>query len=535
MTTAEANIPATEISAYELAAQKQQQKKPARGLTQRAYLNAFSSFIDYGAKVATVSIVTPLVVAGLGNSMFGVWQMLSRLVTYMQAADGRPTQALKWVIANRQADADFDAKRRQIGSALGVWVMFLPVILGLGVVMVWMAPVVTKVPAEMYLTVRFTCALLVLNFLLTNLVALPESVLRGMNLGYKRMGLQASLNILGGALTFGALYMGWGLKGLASAQVALTLLTGAMFWLVVKKYVPWFGIARSSLKEVRAFLKVSIWWFAWTLINRLLLASDILILGFVASTSAVTVYALTSFAGQTLLSIVTMLIGAVTPGLGGVIGEKKFEKASALRREMRTVSWLLLTAIGSTILLWNRSFISLWVGEERFAGFWPNLLIVLMVAQFVFIRNDAHLIDLTLQLKEKVLMGAIAAVLSIGLSALLIPRLGIVGLCLGMISGRMVLTVSYPFIINSFLGRPADRRLGEALRRALTTLSIYGASGYLGRLWLADNWLVWAACVGVSFAVSLGVASMAGLSTEMRRSLFLRLSMIRGLRASRGV
>jgi hypothetical protein len=250
----------------------------------------------------------------------------------------------------------------------------------------------------------------------------------------------------------------------------------------------------------------------------------------------VTVYALTSFAGQTLLSIVTMLLGAVTPGLGGVIGRKQFEKASALRQEMITMSWLLLTAIGSTILLWNRSFIFLWVGEERYAGFWPNLLIVLMVGQFVFIRNDAQLIDLTLQLREKVIMGAIAAALSIGLSALLIPSLGIVGLCVGMIAGRMVLTISYPLIINSYLGRPARMlRLNGLLRRALTTLFIFAVSGYYGRELLADNWFVWVLCVAVSFALAFSLALVAGLSAETRRGIITRASMIRGLRASRGM
>ncbi|HEX8423022.1 MAG TPA: hypothetical protein VF634_06405, partial [Pyrinomonadaceae bacterium] len=93
-----------------------------------------------------------------------------------------------------------------------------------------------------------------------------------------------------------------------------------------------------------------------------------------------------------------------------------------------------------------------------------------------------------------------------------------------------------PFIINSYFGREhATRRLGDALRRALTTLSIYAVSAYLGQFWLADDWFEWAACVGLSFALALSLAMMAGLGAETRRSLVMRLSMIRGLRASRGV
>src|SRR5215213_129726 len=212
-----------------------QPRKPAGGLTQKAYLNAFSTLLDYGAKVVVLSIVTPLLVTALGRSMFGVWQMLSKLVAYMSAADGRPTQALKWVIAHDQAIEDDEAKRRHVGSALGVWLIFLPVITVVGLVLVWVAPIITKVPEGMYWIIRLTFGLLVLEFLVTNLAALPESVLRGMNLGYKRMGLQASLSVVWGVLMVVAVYAGSGLVGLAGAQVVLGALTGALYWFVVKK------------------------------------------------------------------------------------------------------------------------------------------------------------------------------------------------------------------------------------------------------------------------------------------------------------
>ena len=512
----------------------EQTRKPSKkGLTQKAYLNAISIMLDYGAKILVLSIVTPILVAGLGRSLFGVWQMLSRLVTYMQAADGRPTQALKWVIAHEQASDDDEMKRRHVGSALGVWIVFLPVILLVGGALVYVAPVVTKVPVEMYWIVRLAIALLVLEFLVTNLVALPESVLRGMNLGYKRMGLQASLEVVGGVLTVGAFYVGAGLVGLAGAQVILGALAGAFYWLVVKKYVPWFGIAKPRRAEVRSFLKLSIWWFAWTSINRLLMASDIIVLGIVATTSAVTTYSLTGYAALTLLQITSMLLGAVTPGLGGVIGLKQYEKAARLRAEMMKLTWVVLAATGSAILLWNRSFINLWVGPEHYAGAWSNLLIVVLMVQLIFIRNDAFVIDLTLQMREKVVVGAIASVISIALSTLLIPRWGIVGLCLGMIAGRLMLTIAYPLIVSRQLEQPRRLPWRALVRPVLAMAAMFAASCYLGQLLVVEHWVVWFVCAGTSFALALGVALFAGLDAASRGPLVKRLMMIRTLRGVR--
>lgn len=500
-----------------------------RGLTHKAYLNAFASLLDASVKGGVLAVVTPLVVNGLGSSVFGVWQILARLITYMHAADGRPTQALKWVIANRQADNDDELKRRHVGSAMAVWLLFLPVLIGISSLLVWISPYIAKVPAEMHATVRLTAGLLVANFFLIQLVSLPESVLRGMNLAYKRMGWQAALNVIGGVLTVGALYLGSGLVGLAVGQVILAALTGMLFLAVVKRYVPWFGVSRPLLSEVRTFFKLSVWWFAWTTVSKFLMASDILILGMVASSSDVTTYTLTSFAGTSLLSLVTIALAAVAPGLGGLIGQKKFEHAAAVRTEMMTVSWLLLTAVGSTILVWNRSFIYLWVGPQHYSGFWANLLNVLMIVQLIYIRNDSYFIDLTLQLREKVIMAVIAAIISIGASALLIPRLGIAGLCLGMLLGRLALTISYPFVVNKRLGRSNRAELTDALRPAVVMTLMFGVSAYLGTLLLAKNLFIGAVCCGLSFALALGVGLSTGLNRESRSTLIKRLTMLRTL------
>ena len=508
-------------------------KKRDKALTHTAYLNGFASLLDTLVKGGVMAFVTPILVSSLGSSLFGIWQILGRMVTYMHAADGRPTQALKWVIANRQSVDDDETKRRHVGSAIGVWLLFLPLLVVISAVLIWISPYITRVAADQYRSIRVTCALLVVNFLLIQLVSLPEAVLRGMNLGYKRLGLQASLNIVGGALALGALYIGAGLIGLAGAQAILTALTGVLFLAVVKKYVAWYGVSRPSWAEVRSFLKLSGWWFAWTTIHKFIIASDILILGVVASASAVTTYSLTNFAGLTLLSLVTIVLAAVMPGLGSVIGEKQFERANTLRAEMTAASWLLLAAIGSTILIWNRSFIHLWVGDQHYAGTLANLLMVLMIVQLIFIRNDAYVIDLTLELREKVMMGVVAAAVSIALSAILIPHLGIAGLCLGMILGRLSLTISYPIVINKRFGLKRLPNLKSVIRPALTMVVMFGGSAFLSRQLLVDKWLVWAVCAVLTFCLTLGLASLVGLSSDVRRSLQKRLGMLRTVFESR--
>src|SRR5438105_1859407 len=181
-------------------------------LTRRASLTALASLLDYFVKAGVSLVVTPILVGGLGRTLYGVWEMLGRIVGYMAATDGRPTEALRLVISQQQ-DLDAPTKRRSVGAAVVVWLLMIPLVALVGGTLAWFAPHLTHSPADHYTEVRIACAFLVASFLFTGLAAIPESVLRGMNLGYKRMGLQASLSIIAGGLAACAVHAGWGLPG----------------------------------------------------------------------------------------------------------------------------------------------------------------------------------------------------------------------------------------------------------------------------------------------------------------------------------
>src|SRR5690606_7005442 len=145
-----------------------------------------------------------------------------------------PTHALRAVVAWHQAREDDAVKRRYVGAGFVVWLLFLPAVLGAGALLAWLAPLVTDAaPAERD-AVRAAAAWLVAGFALLGLASVPEAVLRGMNLGYRRMGLQAGIAVVGGGLTVIAVRRGLGLAGVGAAQAAVAALTGVCFLLIVK-------------------------------------------------------------------------------------------------------------------------------------------------------------------------------------------------------------------------------------------------------------------------------------------------------------
>src|SRR2546430_16358770 len=230
------------------------------------------------------------------------------------------------------------------------------------------------------------------------------------------MGLQASVNVLGGLLTVVAVRAGLGLAGLGGAQVGVATVTGVLFWVLAQRYVRWFGVARPGRADVMPLLSMSAWLTVGEAVAKLLLACDVIILGWVVSPALVTTYVLTGYAPRTAVGIHVFPAGAAMPGLGGLIGRGEQHRAAAVRHELLTLTWLFATTVGVTVLCWNRSFLGLWVGQQHYGGPWLDLLIVLAAVQTGFLPTPADRIDAPVPPPPPGLAGAGAGVVAVALA-----------------------------------------------------------------------------------------------------------------------
>lgn len=506
-------------------------------LTRKAYLNALSSALDYGARLILGFVLTPLLVAGLGDYGYGIWKVLSSLTGYLTAASGRPTQTLKFTLATLQGSEDYTEKRRQVGSAVLVWLLFCPLLLLIGGLLVWLLPGWLHITPEYVWLTRAATMLLVLQMTLLTLADLPHAVMEGENIGYKRMGLSALLVLVGGLFTAGAIVLDTGMIGVALAGVITTFLTGLFFLKVTQAYVPWFGVAKPARQALGKFVGLSWWFLLWRLVMQFMLASDSALLGIFAAVQLVTSYSLMKYMPETLVNLVAIVAFGIAPGLGGIIGAGDLLKAGKVRGEIQLFTWFTATVIGSLTLLWNDDFLRLWVGAGYHAGALENLLLMVMMMQFVVIRNDGNFIDVMLKPKQKVLLGLVAVVLSTGgaIGLMRIFASPIVGLCLGIILGRLLLSVGYPLLIGQFLQLSFWRQLRSALRPMLVTALFFTVAAKPDLLlptwdsaggWAVTGWLNLLISATLSLIVIAVGAFYSGLTASQRRQILSRLQRV---------
>jgi O-antigen/teichoic acid export membrane protein len=492
-------------------------------LTQRAYLNALAALLDYSSRLLVGFVVTPFLLSGLGAILFGAWQVLTRLVGNIGAFDGRPDQALKWIMTTHQDSEDDGRKRRVVGSAVTVWLIALPFLVVAAAIVTWISPTVAGIPQEFAPIVRLTAGLLSINVVLAGLVTIPQAVLKGMNIGYKRMGLVASVNIVAGGLTILVLSQGYGILAVAGVQVLSTLTIGLLFLQLMRRFMPWFGVERASWVEVKAFFGLSIWYTAWGLVKKLLMSLDVLLLGLLTSATLVTDFVLTGYIAFSMVAIIGMMVGASVPGLGRLLSRKQYDKVVDLRNEMIMLSLLIALIVGSSILLWNQSFLALWVGVEHFAGALVNFLIVLIAVQFILVRNETYMIDLTLDVRRKVVHAAVAIFVTVFFSMILVPSFGVVGLCVAILIGRTSLLIAYPIMNTTYLRSSPWIQLKSVVRPLLTLLTLYTISAFVSRFWQLDNWFTLIVGVGITLPVIGIISFFLGFSTAQRHVLLKRL------------
>jgi O-antigen/teichoic acid export membrane protein len=507
-----------------------------RDLSRTASKVSFASGLDYVAGITVQFVINPVLVAGLGSYLYGAWRVLYSLNGYLWSAGGRSAQALTWTIAHGQRTLSQEEKRRYVGSAIVVWFIFLPFLLLVGGLVSWFAPIYLHAPPEYVWPVRTAAALLTADAIALTLLSIPRSVLQGENLGYKRMGLSAALILASGGFFLLAMRLDTGIVGVAVANVAGTTVTGLLFWRVTRTNVGWFGYARPTRQEIRWFFGLSAWFAGWKFVYELLTAGDVIVLGVFGGVELVTVYTLTKFVSQALVPLIAVLFEGSSPGLGAIIGSGDHRRGIRLRDELMAFSWIVCTALGVGLLVWNRSFVDLWVGSQFYAGPTVMLLIVVMVTQFVFIGNDARIIDLTLRMRAKVLTGVVSAGASVVFAAVAMrfATNDIMAMCVGIIAGRSILTVAYPWIIGRLLGDPPWRQLRAIPRPLLTSALLFTVATRLGQRLTANTWpelVVW----GGATAVAVGVAAaFLGMSRRQRVALLARLRKIaRGGRSER--
>ncbi|MBB3912709.1 oligosaccharide flippase family protein [Sphingomonas desiccabilis] len=441
-------------------------------------MNAIALYGNFLILAVIGIVINPQLVRLLGQEQFGIWKAALRLLDLTAVADGRATQALKWVVARGESEEDAAAKQRAVGAALGIWIVWLPfLLLGLALLLTFLPALISGISLENTGLARTAVAILGANMVLTAVLGVPDAVLAGTNQGWRSYILTTAWLVVANVGMVALAWLGWGLVGVVSSTLVCSLLNGATTYLVVRRRVHWWGVRLPDRKELRTMLGFSNLTMLWQLVQMFMLTSDVLLIGYVSGAATVARYTFFAYVSQFALSICLMTGSAVAPRLGALVGGGDLSGAARMLRQTRQLLLLIVTLLGGGMILCNRGFLGLWVGPSYFFGVEANVLMVAVLLQLALIRFDAQVQDIGLQIGSKVLWGCACAVLSFGLAAAAYWwTTSITMMFAGLLIGRLPLNIVYRRLVRRIVpdekGGIISQAAGTGLLAGSTAVSL---------------------------------------------------------------
>ena len=479
--------------------------------------NFFAYYLSFIVMAVAGFIVNPILLAAFGPVMFGVWKSLQKFLDFAAVADGQASQALKWIVATRSG-YDAEERRRDIGAAITVWVRWLPATtLVVAAVTVAMPLLIRGIPHDMREAAYTTAAVLAANTDLAGLLSVPHAVLVGVNQGYKTMLVTTAALVLANAAMVAAAIAGAPLWSLAAIVLVSAMANAAVTLFVARRAVPWWGVSPPTKPDVRRVLGYSTWTLGWIAADKLLLACELIVISITAGALMVAKYTFTTYMTQFVLAIAMVTASGFIPKLGALLGGNQFEEAARAAKTLRHMVIGVIVLGCSAILAFNGSIVTLWVGRDQYLGTTLNTLLVVCALQFAFIRMDGQILDVTMRMGPKVVVGfvssaggIVAATITYAMTHDLVPTL------VAIIAVRLIGNVTFPILVTRAIPGSAMPRRSLPLAGALLTVSLAFApmieAGLLPVQWAALLWLPAAAA-----ACWFGLVPKAAMQALMAR------------------
>ncbi|WP_375305438.1 hypothetical protein WI560_25735 [Bradyrhizobium sp. A11] len=482
-------------------------------------LNAIALYANFFVMALLGLAINPLLVQSLGAADFGIWKSLLRLLDLSGVADGRATQALKWIVAHGARKDDDLTLQRAVAAAILMWLFWLPVLLlAVSGVVYFLPSLINGVAADHLTMARWAAVALGVNVILTAVLGIPDAVLIGTNQGYRSIVLTTTFLVISNGLMLLAARAGYGLPTLGLITLGSTILNATFTWLVARKRVKWWGITKPMRSDVTRFAGFSNWTLVWALVQLVLLSSELLLISAMSGPIAVTKYTFTSYSIQFALSICLMTGSAVTPSLGALIGSSDLAGAGKLVRQTREILLAVMAVSGAGILLFNKAFVSIWIGPEYYMGDALNALMVIAFLQLSHIRLEAQIQDVGLNISKKVLVAFVATLASLLLAGVLFAVFGsLESIYIGLIIGRLLASILLPRFVSGLVPIPAYHWRGIGVLSMVVAGSIFTAPFIQPHDWLA---LVFTAAT--AFVVLTGIALAFIVSPETRSLIYGR-------------
>lgn len=428
-------------------------------------------FVQIGLGV----VLMPFTIRHLGTDEYGLWMLVASCTAYFQLLDLGYGSALVRHVSDADARGDIATVNRVVSTFFVVYAALGAVAAaGIATLALWVAPGFPNLSPTQIDTAQLVLAMLGARIV----VGLPMTVFGAVTTARQRFALNSSVAIVvalaNAAVTYLVLASGHGLLTLVASTTTVGLASyGAYIW-TAKRTMPQLRIRISSFRPaiLRDVTSFSVYVFMISVAAQIGFNLDNLVIGAALGTSAVAVYAVAFRLADYQRQLCNQLNGLLFPVVVRLEAERRSGDMREMLVETTRIALSLVTAVTICLIGFGSPLIDRWMGPGFDAAVAP--LYVLALTGIVLV-GQGPLGNVLLGTGRHRLVAGVSlgeAFANLGLSLLLVPSVGMLGVAVGT---AIPVVVANLFILLPAACNRVDLPLTTFVKRVATP-GIVGAA-----------------------------------------------------------
>ena len=414
------------------------------------------SYVNLGISCIIPFLYTPVMMHMLGQAEYGLYCLANSVISYLTLLSFGFGSTIIRYISKYRAEKNKEAVCRTFGFFLQLYIFLGILVFVVGLVISNNVEVIFRKGLTVAEIDKIHILIIIMAF--NTALSFPMSVFSSIITSYERYVYRKLIDMIStiAAPIFNlvTLYMGFASIGMSIASTILQILMlplNVIYCFKILKINPKFKrIPYSLIKEMLGF---SFYVFLGTIVDMLFWSTDKVILGMLASSTAIAVYNIGGTFNNMVISLSTSISGVLTPKITGMVAtDVSKEQFTELFIRIGRLQYFVIALIISGFSVFGQSFIQLWAGSEYADAYW--IAILTMFPLCIPLNENIGLSIVIAQNKHKFrsIVYLIIAVLNVVSTYFVVPYLGGIGAalcsCIAYLVGQGVIMNIYYYRVT---------------------------------------------------------------------------------------
>ena len=393
------------------------------------------SYVGQLVHILTGLLYTPIMLRLLGQSEYGLYQLVNSVVSYLSLLSLGFSAAYIRFYAREKAKGDENGIAKLNGMFMIIFgvISFICILCGMAMITNIRGIFGSGLTDAEYFTARILMALMVMNLALT----FPNSVFNCIITSQERFLFQKTLILLQYLLnpffTLPLLLLGFGSVGMVTVSTCLTLtvLLSNIFYCLkrLRTKFCFTGLRFSLLKEMWIF---TFFIFLNQIVDQVNWSVDKFLLGRMLGTTAVAVYGVGGQINNMYLQLSSSVSNVFIPKVNKIVAETGDDnELTRLFTQVGRIQFFIMALILSGVTFFGQSFIYFWAGDGYDASYAVTLLLIYPVTVPLIQNLGIEIQRAKNKHKVRSIVYFFMAIGNVFLSIPLIKLYGLVGAALG--------------------------------------------------------------------------------------------------------